>query len=591
MPRITEKCRFNITLLKNDFDFNNPHDFIRNYQTASLESVPGLRDVLIYKKIGNSASPKWLISIKDKLLPANSIIGFTPASQSSGITIFIKIPDSNMQKSPLGYRIFAINYGILGRFNIEKSAIQKNFGLYTAIKILSDHNAHIKSSQSRITQDPPVNKQIYFGADEIELESLTSFMESNEAISEVSLQDIAIGEFSKMIGKATGLSIQIKFQTSNRPYLSNIAPKLKQILDVYNSVTKDDIRPLFKDLFPLDESDNASLINNLNNELINKLSSLSADDRFYLFEPEIDFDMSDIDTIRIVTSSQTRAYDTLGLQNYLTLQPSPTLDNLQSDTLELLDGEGQTRKEWSIFKALYGELEYNGTNYILSNEIWYEVPRNKFQRVNQKIQERTDTAFSIPPSVKEASQSAITAALASTQAAVATSRKKPKPVPKEHLFNEKYCEYLHGQFFDESRKQIKINGTKFEVCDIFIPARDGRKQEFIHCKHNSGAAVLSHLFNQGLVSAKSYTEFKSDYLAEANKHIAAAANKIIENHHGSIIRYLIIDDKQANALTFFSKMALEEIIRNLESRGLIVKLCWVSGIYPSGSSNNNQTPA
>ncbi|KAA6405157.1 DUF6119 family protein [Candidatus Tokpelaia sp.] len=577
MPRNSEKIKCNITLLKASCDFNNPADFIKGYVSNNSETIPGYSDILIYTTISEEHPPKWLTDIKTTILPENSPTKFKPSNQSSGLTIFIKVQDNNSTKSPLGYRIFAINYGILGRFHIESTAIQKNFGLYTATKILAEAKAYIKSSQSRVNQGNPINKSIYYSNEEIELTGLTSYMENNEAVSEISIQNITLGDFTRMIGKAAALSIQIKFQTADRPYLNQMATRLKETLDVYYRVNKDDIKALFKDIFPLDEDNDASLIQELNTELIKQI--LGSKNEFFLFEPENDFDMSEIDKIQIVADT-TDDYDDLHLKNYLALRSTPTLDNLKEDSIKLLDGSGDSKKEWSVFRCLYGEIDYNGTNYILSHENWYEVPKDKFERVNRKIKE-IEVSIPITPEIQRDSIDKISTYVP----------KGKEPTPKEHIFNEIYCNSLGGEYFDKSSKQITLYSDKIEVCDIFVPEKGEKKQEFIHCKTNEGASALSHLWNQGLVSAESYVQFKDEYRKAANKHISKPEHHIKEGYQGSIVRYCIINEKQEDRLSFFSKMALEKVVRNLESWGFEVKLSWIKGVYPSPvpKAKNNAT--
>jgi uncharacterized protein (TIGR04141 family) len=161
---------------------------------------------------------------------------------------------------------------------------------------------------------------------------------------------------------------------------------------------------------------------------------------------------------------------------------------------------------------LYGEIEENNTNYILSGGEWFEVSKDKYDRISHAIDEITDTEFVIPDHIKENIKEAI------KQAAT----QNPK-INKENIFNTHLSNHIHGYLFDEAAKQINLYEDRFEVCDVL------HQNTFFHVKYNYGASALSHLFNQGYVSAKSYAEFTSKYAEANNVHIPDVTNHLSTN--------------------------------------------------------------
>lgn len=131
--------------------------------------------------------------------------------------------------------------------------------------------------------------------------------------------------------------------------------------------------------------------------------------------------------------------------------------------------------------------------------------------------------------------------------------------------------------FDQISKQIKIDDDKMEVCDIF----DSNNKEFIHAKIGTKAATLSHLFNQGYASARAFASMKDLFVQEVNKKLDNPENLLStqkNSHQGYTIRYLIINSKADNKLTFISKLSLDRIITDLKGFGYEVKLSWVNDI-------------
>lgn len=547
-----KRVKLNVTLLKDGLDMAAPETFIEGYSAREVvEFEKGEVEAILYKRLGKPKEPDWLNTLKNKVVGAE-ISTFFPENQVSGATLFIKVRS----------RIFAINFGTLGRFNIVKEAVDKKFGIYTANKILNDdENAKIKSAYSRVNETNPVNKQRQYG-ENISNSQLFLSMEDNEALKELAIFNKESGDFYRLIGKYNSLNVQFVFLETEVPCLQHLPSKLEKLLDIYLSVTKDDVRLLFKGLFPLDENETPALDAQLPNKIVTE------QDSFFLFEAEIDFDLSQVSKFKIVTNAGDVEGDELLLENYLQLRNSPTLDDLKQDSIHVLNEDDTTIKNWSVYDCIYGEIEVNGTNYIISHGEWFEVNRDKYSRITKRIDDIFDATFVVPDAVKNASKAAIAQAIA--------QRQNPKEkINKENLFNRELCSHLNGQLFDEASKQITIYEDKFEVCDILLPPEN----KYIHVKYNSGASALSHLFNQGYVSAKSYGEYKADFVANVNAHIANQNQHIQPNNHGAIVHYLIINDKQKDRLTFFSKMVLEERIRTLVAMGFVVKLSWVRGVY------------
>lgn len=537
-----KKIKLNVVLLKNNLNIAAPETFIENYsQDNEINFNKGELNAILYKKLGSYSEPKWVENLKNKIV-GNFVSDF-PSHQSSGVTLFIEVQN----------RIFAINFGTLGRFNINKNVIEKTFGIYTANKLLNnDLTATLKSAHSRVNETNPVNKQRQYGAD-ISNNQLFLSMEDNEALKELAVISSASEDFSRMIGKYSSLNVQFLFNDTEIPCFQYLQPKLIKLLDIYNSVSIDDIKKLFKGIYPLNSAESQEL----NAQLPNKL--IISTDAFFLFEPEIDYDFSLVAAIKIGDE----LYDELSLSDYLSKNPQPSFEVLNEDKVLFLNEDEDVIKEWSILECLYGEIEEDNTNYILSGGEWFEVAKDKYDRISHAIDEIIDTEFVIPDHIKENIREAIRQAL--TQ--------NPK-INKENIFNTHLSNHIHGYLFDEAAKQINLYEDRFEVCDVL------HQNSFFHVKYNYGASALSHLFNQGYVSAKSYAKFKSKYAEAVNVHITDTSNHLSPEPANNVtVHYLILNEKAQDRLTFFSKMALEDKIKTLQAMRFNVNLTWVRDMY------------
>lgn len=114
--------------------------------------------------------------------------------------------------------------------------------------------------------------------------------------------------------------------------------------------------------------------------------------------------------------------------------------------------------------------------------------------------------------------------------------------------------------------------SKVEVCDIL-----GKKDTFIHVKPYSGSSTLSHLFNQGLVSADlilADTEFKK----LVNETISDITDNKDFNVRGDdklkVIYAIIQKNKEGELprLPFFSKVSLRYVKSRLKTMRCDVEL-------------------
>lgn len=555
---IVKTVNLNIMLLKAECNLNNRKEYISNYADENIINGGNISDNYFLYKNGHSGNkPSWVIEFDEKIWNEEIKNKFSNTA-AEGLSV-IKQISYNSKKY-----LFAINFG-QGRYNIIKDKIEDTFGIYTAIALIKN-GATIRRAGIRNISSNPKNTEVQ-NAQEIPIDTFNAELEDNDIIRH--LNAVADSEtISTVIGKYGALNIRMRFKESEIPCWNFLDGRLIDLINLYENIQNNNnvINEFFKGLQPLSSQKqielNEKLKKNINKE----------DSKFFLYEPEIDYDTTLISHIRykLHLDKNNYEYDTLSLEYYLRLKNITDLD-FSKDKIILINEDGKKYKEWSILKCLYGEMKIDNQVYILSNAMWYRVPQDKYDRINKNISEIIDD-LQIDKSVKQ-----------NTTNEILKEKKEHKThIRKEQIFNIELCKQISGELFDKNSKQIIIDGDKMEVCDIFDPS----KKEFIHSKIGTKAATLSHLFNQGYVSARAYASMKELFVSKVNQKMDNPDHYLgheQNSHQDYTIRYLIINDNVENKLTFISKLALDRIITNLRGFGYNVKLSWVNGInlYPS----------
>lgn len=133
------------------------------------------------------------------------------------------------------------------------------------------------------------------------------------------------------------------------------------------------------------------------------------------------------------------------------------------------------------------------------------------------------------------------------------------------------------------RQLISYGGgaSRIEFCDVLSDS--GQR---IHVKQYSGSSVMSHLFNQGLVSAsieKDGTDFAEKVDGKIQKvgeqgHLAQDEidGFLVENNPVREVVFGVIQKKDNRNLPFFSKVALSSVKKQLKRMGIETKFNWIA---------------
>jgi uncharacterized protein (TIGR04141 family) len=209
----------------------------------------------------------------------------------------------------------------------------------------------------------------------------------------------------------------------------------------------------------------------------------------------------------------------------------------------IVDGEGDKKRKRKIYDCLVFELEHQGTIYVLFGGAWYAV----------------DKAF-------HASVEASFTKLVSTKPFVASTTTANE---REFIVELDTSKNLLNM------DQVKLNptgmgGANLEPCDFLSTAK-----QFIHLKDGHGSAPISHLWNQGVVSAEAFVrdeKFRKDFRAAAQRRQKKAKKtgfeKLLPDGHSKptpsdfTVVYGIMRSRYKKSATlglpFFSKISLRD---------------------------------
>lgn len=138
-------------------------------------------------------------------------------------------------------------------------------------------------------------------------------------------------------------------------------------------------------------------------------------------------------------------------------------------------------------------------------------------------------------------------------------------------YNEAVVADNPDEYFLMDKKCIVYGGSqsKIEVCDVFTKAG-----LFVHVKHYSGSATLSHLFNQGYVSGNLLLE--ADFRAKVNEKLEEGWKlpEQIDPKEFEVV-FGIISKTAENGrpkIPFFSMVTFRHVYTNLRKLGFKVSL-------------------
>lgn len=225
---------------------------------------------------------------------------------------------------------------------------------------------------------------------------------------------------------------------------------------------------------------------------------------------------------------------------------SMKLDSLQKQVRAYPDGGQLCTYHWPAYKCLYCEAEDGTDTYLLTNGKWFRIATDFVEAVTEEVRSIPEqTTF---PEYNHRSEADYNRALVATDPA------------RLALMDAKNIVYGGGY-------------SKIEFCDCF--SNDG---EIIHVKRYGGSAVLSHLFQQGVVSGNLWV-VSPEFRAAVNEKLPSSHKLSDPNRPLDRGAYRVLfgittnrDRPLYQALPFFSRLTLRNAAMQLRGFGYEVGL-------------------
>lgn len=202
---------------------------------------------------------------------------------------------------------------------------------------------------------------------------------------------------------------------------------------------------------------------------------------------------------------------------------------------------------WSAYKCIYGEVEYEGKTYCISNGQWFCVESSFVDEINDDYEQTkiSDMRFI----------------------------DYDDSYSKEGDYNFALAETNPEKLLCMDQKNIVHGGgrSKIELCDVLTS-----DNTYIHIKNYHSSSSLSHLFSQGLVSVELVLG-DSTFRDKANKKIlenGGTQDFIIREGNKPNIIFGIISksNNQLPNIPFFSKVTLRYVKYQLGLLGCDISL-------------------
>lgn len=241
-----------------------------------------------------------------------------------------------------------------------------------------------------------------------------------------------------------------------------------------------------------------------------------------------------------------------------------TIDALRRWSIWAVDGSGNDVARWSVWRCLFGEVELDGETYVLDDGDFYQVSGDYLSALDAEVE-------SIPKCDKELIPW--------------------KPGWHEDDYNREVA-LSSSDYLLLDRKTVRVGShtNQVEICDVLTVDR-----YFIHVKNRGdGSASLSHLFNQGFVSADlaiGSSEFRKAALDKIKvQEEDRATSSGDDSYRGKFKPFEEEDPASASQceivfaihpqpgkggaklLPFFSKVTLRNMVDELRRRGFRVSL-------------------
>lgn len=450
---------------------------------------------------------------------------------------------------PVNDRWVVLTFGMT-HHQLKDNAYEYDFGLRTTLnaldpaKIKSTDILQPENAKRQRIQSPTASSLNFFDIrhDESIIKKLTGSVKP---------------EYGELFKNATGAS---SLRISSNRSAHQIIDLCSTLIEIYE---KDDYVQSFPDIRNIEPVKDPDKIVQLNEKLLEAFADAPVE--LVLSIPEI-VDYSD--TFKIKYSGAGRSnleYNDVFISGYREYLQERNIDQIEDvdvfykHLMSILDENGNTLRQYNIYKSFLFDCEIDDETYHLCDGEWYFIETSFIQRLENSLNPYFIANHPFLHPCDEIKEDAYN-----------TSVKDANPVV---ICLDKTSISPPGQ------RQV-------EPCDLI--SIEDNKLHLVHVKISTRSSSLSHLFNQGVNSVEllRMEEASRNKLKELVENDAAICNLI--DNGGFMVTYGIITKKAANRqsknLPIFSRISLLRAVNALKMMGIP---CSIFFIYDNMDRKEN----
>jgi len=415
-------------------------------------------------------------------------------------------------------RIFALTFGA-GRFWINKEEIDRRFGMMATLNAVEENSLKSVDREEFEAQQRKTRTQTTTQSD----------------IGQFGL-DVRSDLLRSVTGKPEDASVAEQLTGSDSLHASvridfaDIPAKLQELNNLADSDAYRDKGYDWIDHFH--RVTDPAVIQRLDQALVSDIREGRTDNIFLAPPSTLDF-QEHIGFLYPRERKTSEKHTDLRISDYLARVGTEELDlkDLRNHTIRhFRDRDDFAADNFSVYRAIIYERREANFLYVLTDGDYYRVDNDHVDDVQVKVMDIPLCSLDLP----DAWEGEI-----------------------EKDYNERACNDNPETFELLDRKTVTYGGrySRIEVCDILTSGK-----QFVHVKPKIKSSTLSHLFNQGLVSAQCFADSRFREKAANKCREAFKPHFLDKSENGDYeIVFAIITTTPVDirdALPFFSKQSL-----------------------------------
>lgn len=427
-------------------------------------------------------------------------------------------------------RWFCFTFGYTRQL-IDEGAVERNFGLIVSLN-LGDPAAikaieKINISQVGLQSREQAGKDVAFDGFEFDTDiDLLKSMTAKGPQKENEEQETYSGRDS--------------FSVYTRITVETFADLAKRLFKAFENTA---YRQRYPWIDKISQERDPKFIEELESKLVDAINTDDTSKIWMAIPDIVDWEQVESFAYRIPSGGQTKAgptlYPDIDLDTWLhetKLGGHVTIAHLRNRRVYQCYKDDRDPSSWRVLRCLNAEIDLAHNKYILNDGDWYNVEGSYVNEVDKFYHSIKTSTLSLP------------------NYGALTEPKYLAAVPK-----------THPQYAVMDRKNVMIGGnrSRVEFCDLYSNSRD-----VVHVKQYGGSSLLSHLFNQALVSATCFL-YEPAFRADVNKLLPTGfklTNPSATPIPADYTVCIAVMSKVPGALElpFFSKVAFNHAVKTIQ---------------------------